>query len=427
MTNSLQPAIWSGNNVIRLFPKILYRILGVLFIAALFSPIIACAEEPGLNLSGSIRGGYWSSSRTLDERQDLAVAAIWLKSAPRLWPDASIFMEGWVINQNTLRGEETQGELREGYLELNLARLDIRAGKQVIQWGRADGVNPTDNLTPWNYTLLFPEDNELRSGIPSFKANYYYGSITFTGIWIPLFEPNKFPLPEEFHVTNEKPSNNNEYALKIDSTAELFDWSLSYFEGFDLMPDIGLNGGITLRYPRIKVFGGDFAATLDKFGIRGEAAYFFTEDENGNDPLKKNPYLFYVLGVDRNLTENLYLNLQFIQRIVTDYKNPFDIQDPVLRDVAVKGAIINNQLDRVTNMASFKLGYKLFYETLKTEFSAVYNFTRKAYLIKPRLIYTFTDHWTGTLGADIYHGKEDSLFGMLEKNTAVFAEFKYGF
>lgn len=419
MTNSLQPAIWSGNNIIRLY-----------FIVALFLPTMLCAEESGLNLNGSIRGGYWSSSRTLDDKQNIGVTSIWLKSAPRLASDASLFMEGWIMNQDLFHSEETKGEIREGYLELNYGRLGIRAGKQIIQWGRADSINPTDNLTPWNYTLPFTEDNELRSGVPSFKANYYYHRITFTGICIPLFEPNKFPLPEEFHVANEKPSSNlskSEYALKIDSTSNFFDWSLSYFEGFDPMPDLGLNEGITLTYPKIKVFGGDFAATLDKFGIRGEAAYFFTGDENGDNPQKKNPYLLYVLGADRNLTEDLYLNLQFIQRIVADYKNPFDIQDPVLKGIAVKGAIINSQLDRVTDMVSFKLSYKMLYETLKTELSAVYNITRRDYLVKPKLIYTFTDQWIGTLGADIYRGKEDSLFGMFEKNTAVFAEVKYGF
>ena len=131
--------------------------------------------------------------------------------------------------------------------------------------------------------------------------------------------------------------------------------------------------------------------------------------------------------MDRTIWENLYLNLQFIERVVINYKNPMDIQNPYLRDVAVKGAIINNQLDRITNAISLKIGYKMFNETLNLELSNIYNITRRDYLIRPKITYAFTDHLSGIVGADIYEGKENTLFGLFEDNTTFFAEIKYGF
>jgi hypothetical protein len=347
----------------------------------------------------------------------------------KLTPYLTLYSELRFIAEKPWKG--VYSSLREGYGDIYLNSLDFRIGKQIIQWGRADSINPTDNLTPWNYTLLFSDDNELRSGVLALKANYYYKSITLTGAWIPLFESNRFPLPPNYQVTEETPSEtlgNSQYAFKIDSTGGILDWSLSYFDGFDPMPDLSLStSGIILKYPRIRVIGGDFAATLGKFGIRGEAAYFFTEDMDGNNPEKKNPYLFYVLGVDRTLWEYLYLNLQFIQRIVVNYKNPMEIQNPYLRDVAVRGAVINNQLDRITNAISLKIGYKMFHETLNLELSGIYNITRRDYLIRPKVSYAFTDHLSGIVGADIYEGRENTLFGLLEDNTTFFAEIKYGF
>jgi len=397
------------------------------FLFYLLAPGFIYAQDFSLN--GTLRGYYFSSTRDLDEETDIFGASFQPRGTLKFAPYLTLYSELRFIAEKPWKG--VYSSLREVYGDIYLNSLDFRIGKQIIQWGRADGTNPTDNITPWNYTLLFSEDSQLRSGVIALRSNYYYKNLTFTGIWIPFFEPNRFPLPPNYQVTEETPSQtlgNSQYAFKIDSTGGILDWSLSYFDGFDPMPDLSLSTtGIILRYPRIRVIGGDFAATLGKFGIRGEAAYFFTEDMDGNNPEKKNPYLFYVLGVDRTLWEYLYLNLQFIQRIVVNYKNPMEIQNPYLRDVAVRGAIINNQLDRITNAISLKIGYKMFHETLNLELSGIYNITRRDYLIRPKVIYAFTDHLSGILGADIYEGKENTLFGLLEDNTTFFAEIKYGF
>lgn len=413
MTNTFHKGIWKGA-------------CSSLFLFILFIPAIIHAQD--LSLNGFIRAYYFSSTRNLDKETDIFGTSFQPRVSLKFNPGFALYAEARLIAERPW--DDVNSSLREGYGDIYLDSLDLRIGKQIVKWGRADGVNPTDNLTPWNYTLLFSDDNELRNGISAFKANYYHEKITVTAIWIPLFEPNNTPIPPQFEITKKEPSKtigNSEYAFKIDSTGGLFDWSLSYFDGFDLMPDLALNSGIALRYPRIRVIGGDFASTIDKFGIRGEAAYFFTEDESGDDPQKKNPYLFYVLGVDRNLREDLYLNIQFIQRIVTNYKDPLDIQDPTLRWVAIQGALINNQLDRITNAVSLKIEYKMLYETLKAELATVYNLTRGDYSLRPKIAYAFTDSLSGTIGADIYEGKEDSFFGRFKDNSTIFAEFKYVF
>ena len=59
-----------------------------------------------------------------------------------------------------------------------LLYLDVRAGRQIIAWGRADGLNPTDNLTGEDLTLLAPDDDDRRLGTTALRASYYLGDVS---------------------------------------------------------------------------------------------------------------------------------------------------------------------------------------------------------------------------------------------------------
>lgn len=387
----------------------------------------ARAEE--ITFGGLARTYYYSSSRELDGRNNLYGASLEPKLDLRFSPEAALHAEGRVMAQHPWK--DSDASLREGYLDLAVNDADLRLGKQIVKWGRADTINPTDNLTPSDYTLLYPEDDDLKSGIPAAKATYNAGGYALTGIWLPRFQPSRIPLPIPRARTREvlpaRTWEHGEYAFKIDQSGGTVDWSLSYFDGYDPMPDLGVTDRVTLTYPRIRTVGGDFASTAGKYGLRGEAAYLFTPDRSGEDPFRKNPFFFYVLGVDRTYGENLYLNFQFIQRIVTNFRDPHRGGDPMLREVAVTGAVLNNQIDEVTNSLSLKIQYKMFYETLKAEASAIYNITRSDYLIRPRVYYAITDRYSVVCGGDLYRGRKESFFGLLKDNSLAFVEFRAGF
>jgi hypothetical protein len=44
-------------------------------------------------------------------------------------------------------------DLREAYVNMYLGPLDLRVGKQIVVWGRADAFNPTSNLTPLDFRI----------------------------------------------------------------------------------------------------------------------------------------------------------------------------------------------------------------------------------------------------------------------------------
>ncbi len=409
----------------------------LLAFALLFLPGAAAGQalSDTLGLGGSLRAGYWSSSRMLDDRRSIPTAAVWLDAAPGLGPNGSLRLDGWIGRQSAESGLD--GRLREGYLRFSAGPLDLRIGQQVIAWGRADRINPTDYLGPRDFTRLLPDDDDQRLGTPALKATYYLRSVAVTAIILPYFTPNEIPLPvppRPLAYQNVRPDRGfRQVALKLEQTGGAIDGSLSYFSGFDPSPDLALDQThvpfprLRLEHHRLQVVGADAATTVGRFGLRAEAAYTWTEDPQGNRPEIKNPFLFLVAGGDRTFFETLNLNLQYVLIAVTNYRAPDAVPDPFVRGVAVQEVILSNQLDRRRQGMTARISNRWLHETLEAEVAGVVFFPRRDYALRPKLRYAFTDRWTVIVGGDLFRGREPSMFGFLERNSTVYAELRRGF
>ncbi|HEX9627863.1 MAG TPA: hypothetical protein VGA00_13075 [Acidiferrobacterales bacterium] len=387
-----------------------------------------------INLSGSLRGGYWSGSRNLDDRHDLAVGSVWLKAAPQLGDFGNIVFDGRHGN-HAFPGSGQPERVREFYLESSYGNVDLRVGRQLLIWGRADRLNPTDNITPRDFTLLVPEDTDQRFGTFMVKGAYHLDSLSFTAIWSPEFEPNVVPIAATpgIRLSEEVETHRRSWAVRLEQSGAAIDWSLSYLDGFNLNVDIGIAAiepsglVLSLRHLPTRVVGADLATTVGRYGLRAEAAYTRTEDTSGVDPFVMNSLFYLVAGGDRTFFEYLNVNLQAFVRHVSDFKNANEITDPLVRMVAVQEAIITNQLDRNTYGLAARISNKWFYTTLDAELVAVYSWPRHDYVVRPKLSYAFTDRWIGTLGADVFRGDPQSFYGRLRSNSLVFGEIRFTF
>ncbi|MFH1288112.1 MAG: hypothetical protein ABII25_05390 [bacterium] len=61
--------------------------------------------------------------------------------------------------------------LNEGYFDFYLDKFDVRIGRQIIPWGRADSFKPTDQFKIYDYTDFTKQDEE---GIFSLKMDYFF-------------------------------------------------------------------------------------------------------------------------------------------------------------------------------------------------------------------------------------------------------------
>jgi hypothetical protein len=70
---------------------------------------------------------------------------------------------------------------------------------------------------------------------------------------------------------------------------------------------------------------------------------------------------------------------------------------------------------------------KIVRETFKLEILIIYGSNDGSWMIRPKVVYDFTDQLTGAIGLDIFSGPFGSFFGQFDSKDSVYLEFKYGF
>ena len=387
-------------------------------------------------ITGSLRGGYWSSNRRLDDEKNIGVASAWLKLDKKLESGIGLFAEGYVANEDVFGDRLDEHRLREGYVEGRKGNFDYRVGKQIVAWGRTDRFNPTDNLTPRDATLLAGDIDEDRFGSLAAKGSWNFDAHTsVTGVWIPQFRPNVVPLPLRPGVAFQEniPDRARQWALKLDQSGKTIDWSVSWFDGFDLSADISpgpvtaAGQVVTLDHHRIRVLGADAATTRGSFRFAVEGAYVRTEDPDGINPGIKNPYVYGVFGVERDYPDNFTVIVQVFAREVMHYSDPEAITNPGVRAIAVQQAIVNSQYDRRQQGVSARIDKKWFNETLEVELAAIALLNRDGYFVRPRMIYLWSDSIKLIAGYEYFRGSDKTTYGLLEKNRTLYSEVRWYF
>lgn len=382
----------------------------------------------------------------------------------------------------------------EIYLSLYMNKMDITIGYQTLSWGTADGLNPTDNVNPKDLSdltnITATSRDDIVIPVNAVRINIYPADfINFEGIFIPLFTPPGIPdfssyLPPELSslsinfIYPDVEYAGFESGIKANFVLPGIDFSLSYLYAWDDIPDIKVNiiqqdmgGGMMFGSPasldfsfnRIHIIGGDFAWPIFDMDFRGEAAFFITDDIAGDDIYIKNPYIHYVVGAGYTFFNDLNINLQFSQKIITNYNKTSDYEyytDPTnpasfnQTDSYYEEAyttqffpLASNQRGSVMSALVLIIRDNFLDNLLETTFVGMYNFPedyndddidRKYgdFMLKPSLKYKFTDAFDIEAGANLFFSiKEDSngdivrdkytTFGMIDDKDSFFINLKY--
>lgn len=364
-----------------------------------------------------------------------------------------------IFSEFRLRGGYEYGNsflepvLRELYADISLGRFDLRIGHQILAWGRADGINPTDNLTPKNYFVRSPEPDDIRMGNNLFRARYQLNEhIRLEGIWVPfyrysiyrfdLFEMPEFVKFKDIGKLAWEGSGGN-IGMKTEFLFRGIDGSISWFSGFDPQPGIDLNhlsmqvtGEIALdlmaRAFRHNMIGTDFAANAGNFGIRGEAGLRILAESYRDEIFTAETDLRYVFGIDRSF-RNFNIMVQYSGQWVPGYKDMPElmlfkrsgeiiIPDPssfmempgmIAEQIEGFNRIIHGQTHRVSHTLSLRQSIALLHETVKIEAFAMYNLSSEEFTIMPELSYSLKDNWQISLGGQYFSGPENTLNDMI--------------
>lgn len=91
-------------------------------------------------------------------------------------------------------------KLNEAYFRYSGEIWDLSFGRQLINWGQADGFSLTNVLSAKDssaFLALSSDDTKLASD--SIRLRFFHDIFTFEAVAVPFFTPNKLPL---FHFEN---------------------------------------------------------------------------------------------------------------------------------------------------------------------------------------------------------------------------------
>jgi len=359
-------------------------------------------------------------------------------------------------------------EIREGYIQVIgfLAKnLDITIGRQLIVWGTADKLNPTDNLNPYDLEDIL--DFGRHRGTDAINLNYYItNDFSLQGVFIPFFRPANMPVGIFANALNpsmELPQGMvlkgfsdtllmKRYNLGESSTAGFkfkgfvkgVDFSVSYVWGYDGIPfntrntfiPVDTLGGTNIKsqlsFSRTHIFGADLATSIVGIGFWAEAAVFMpekdvimTNDLSAFYPLspvpvtkdsllldKSKPYVKFVVGCDYNFPEGSYLNFQYMHGFIHERGNN-NLNDYFFLRYEKK--FFNEKLKIAPISGAF----------IVSDWKKIKNNYAIAYI--PEVSYKATDDVEITLSAAIFDGKGDNLFANLKNYNMFLFKLKYSF
>ncbi|MBE9509417.1 MAG: hypothetical protein IMY71_00955 [Bacteroidetes bacterium] len=351
------------------------------------------------------------------------------------------------IKQNLLgNGLSSKVDFREGYVNLYLSDFDFRIGRQIIVWGRADGFNPTNNLTPQDFTAFSPDEDDKRLSNFVLSCTYNFHPYKLIANWVPVYKPGILPfkktnLPEGIiWGANDFPPyklSESNYAIKLSIEKASFDGSVSYFNGYHKLPGLcyesndSLNQQVYLTAHHTQIIGFDFSTAISNYGLRGEFAFSNPSQKKAQFGSVPKSQLEYTIGLDREWG-NFNLITQYIGKYVIDFHaygmSANGVHNPFTNQLTIWNKMIYGQQNKLSHSISLRPSLSLVHQTLSCEILSLFNITTEEIYVKPKIAYKLSDNLTLSAGAQLYQGPENTLFDILSKGlNAGFFECKVFF
>ena len=393
-----------------------------------------------IDMLGYVRTSFYGGSRKYDYSSVFAEGGLKITYAP-----ANTLMKADVrLRSGTIFNEEfLKGEIKELYAGLRSKKVDVLIGDQIVSWGRTDGFNPTNNITPVDYFFLSaePDDQNLPNilgrikfriseqaeldviAIPEFKPSVYRFDLFDLGGNVSFSEPS-WP---------EKKFRNGTLAARLNMELPKAGFSFSWFRGYDPLPGFNIQSiQWPANYPVITYvltpylkngFGADFAIPAGSWLAKGEASFNLIR-HGGSQPALPKSNLQYVLGIEKTFI-GFHTIVQYIGQAVSGYSA---LQEPVLTNPSDPMALLQysndkvyfetetfnrkifHQQEKMNHAVSCSVTRQFAYDTWKVDGMAYYNFTSEEFLMRFACGWKISDALSANSGFYIMEGPDRSLF-----------------
>lgn len=242
-------------------------------------------------------------------------------------------------NQDTLDAYRTQLRFDDVYLQGRLTNnLDLKAGRQIVVWGKSDSIRITDVINPLDNRLPGMTDIEdLRLSTTMLKLDYYLGSWNISAMAIaenrifieaaPRSEffpvDSVFPNAPDPFLALTQPDNsleNMQYALALNGVFS--GWDLSFY-GADVLDSKwhieGTLPNATRAVSKIQMLGSAANIVFGSWLLKGEAAFVQGVKYNATKDAKNRADT--LVGLDYMGIKDTVLSVELANRHIFAYES----------------------------------------------------------------------------------------------------------
>jgi hypothetical protein len=158
----------------------------------------------------------------------------------------------WGNNFDLSNNRRNDPLIREAYVDLRYGDFWARLGRQIVSWGKSDGVYLLDNIHPFNFreTVLLIEE-EVKIPQWMINLNYRFGTVgTVQVLWIPQPEFADYPGRDP-RAGNTQKSPNCKHDFVFNSVCLTNQLLATFDQFFKDNGIIGANGQPGFPYPNL--------------------------------------------------------------------------------------------------------------------------------------------------------------------------------
>jgi hypothetical protein len=385
----------------------------------------------------------------------------------------------WQSNMNGTMDDEYDPLIREYYIDILPKNCFIRLGRQIISWGKSDGVYMLDILNPFN--LANPTNfDEQYNKIPiwALNANYQFSSTgTIQFVYEPQYIPYYYPglplkgglpyqggyqdftpnvvalfnaeenglygfkIPVSYHEPSAAPKNGI-YAARWSDEAYNFHYTLNYVYGWtSYMIQFPNTGNFTTATSvfeeprRVHIAGGSFDYELQGLSpwlegtvLRGETA--ITVDDRYYEGTVGNPvnadHWGLLLGLDRyvltELQRPVFASWQYWHDDVVNkiHCTTCGAEQHDFESIGFNGSKAGMRGAYYSLLTMYLDKTWLPGDYIDTSFFALYELQFKDWWLQPQLAYMINDKTKIAVGFNIFAGSSQTPYGQYTNASDVY-------
>lgn len=323
-------------------------------------------------------------------------------------------------------GDHVELELRELFVDFEIADTQLRIGKQQVVWGQADGLRILDVINPLNYREFILGDFEDRR-IPLWMINAEtdIGSARLQFLWIPDQTYDNFPQGQASYAfssaalqpalepgelakagSQSKPSRvlkDSDLGLRLSVFVGGWDLTANYLYHYQDQPVLELDRSdvithVTPTYKRTHLVGGSASKAFGDFVLRSEVGFSTSRHFSStlsNRGIEKTQELSGVVGLDYGGWTDTFVSGQI-------FAGTIDKKEGLVAD-------------SVTLNLSLLVQRTYLNDSVSIELLAIHNTKDKDGIIQFELSHQLSNNFIVSAGVDVFYGEALGLFGQFDQ------------